>query len=121
MKSNMKYIKPYKIFEADDAPQTIRDICLDLEDDGYKIHLRKKNGSDFNFQLSIKRADNSTFRISRIESTLSRIENYLGKNLIRVEVTSLYNMTRYIEIQFYSWEEGLLPSEFLNESHQESI
>lgn len=78
----MKYIRLYESFNKTEIEQTLREICLELEDDGYEINI-------FNFRngLSIlriykgKRIDN--FR--HIREYLLRMKDYLGDNYIRFE------------------------------------
>lgn len=81
----MKYLKTYE--SQDPIDETLKDICLDLEDDGYSIiysgwrgELSTKWGVDnhnVNRYLFISK---SGMKIDEIEGTLQRIKNFLGDN-----------------------------------------
>ena len=106
----MKYIKPYRIFEADDNFQTVKDICLDLEDDGYSIDIKKKDGKSNIYILTIQKDDDSVFKVSDIDSTLVRIGDYLGEDLMFLYhngVSYDQKSINYVKIQFYSKVESL--------------
>lgn len=92
MKDNMKHIKTKKIFESDvyETKEDIRDICLELEDSGFKISHSDYTFGDDNIHrgnVIITKgqegaADLSgfaeTFKYSEVSEVVDRLEDYIG-------------------------------------------
>lgn len=91
----MRQIKLFEDFESEDSLQTLKDICLELEDEGLKVSF--KNSIDYGFKRMLElipelyckdfdfiditkdSIESSTFKFSHeIENCLNRIKLYLG-------------------------------------------
>jgi hypothetical protein len=87
----VKYISTYKLFEGrkeeTDLVKTIRDICLDIQDDGFEIKLSYMNldmmGETY---LKIWKENGGEFSVSEklfpsLKDTLDRLSNLLDGKL----------------------------------------
>jgi hypothetical protein len=78
----MKYIKGYKIFENnEDKAEYIRDIFLELIDDGFEVDIRKRTEGDPEskyLEVFIKNNDGNKFKISDISEYLYRSIDYMS-------------------------------------------
>ena len=86
----MKYIKSYKLFEsleqgkiigdgADDY-HTIKDICLELEDEGYECLIFANR---VKIQKTTQKGSPQAFYIRDVKEVLNRIINFLGEKKIQ--------------------------------------
>jgi hypothetical protein len=84
----MRYIKTYKIFESIDIIDTLNDICLELNDDGFKGY--GSNGSDVkpvrvkgNFEtvVTLLMTKDDGFYFDDIKDIIYRITGILGDKL----------------------------------------
>ena len=82
----MKHIKKYKIFESGDyIHNTIKDLLLDLEDDGLTVRVINTdqiNGIDFYNKSSrllifIQNKNQSIFNINNYKSQLESVKEFL--------------------------------------------
>ena len=66
----MKYMKTYKIFESlsTDELEDIKDICIELEDKGFKVHVSKMGLKYFIIY----------------EEVVERLKEYLGDRIIYI-------------------------------------
>lgn len=78
----MRYIKEYKLFESEtkeDISNTIKDICLEISDEGFKVHHHLE------FFISIQKESASkhtiSFNVEPIKDTLIRLGNYMGTGI----------------------------------------
>ncbi len=101
----MKHLKSYKLFESNHLlSDTIKDICLDLEDEGFYVINKNAPGSPVQ-SLRITKCDDDyidmelcQFRPSDIKDTLDRVYHVIGNNLINT-CLRLYNThNTYYEI-----------------------
>ena len=86
----MRHLKSYKIFEAiDDLVESLQDICLDLEDDGFEVLVnrvlipndqRKALTSDKSQFIRVRIANNNTFYYREILDTVDRMTMFMGQN-----------------------------------------
>lgn len=89
----MKYIKLFE--NNDEMIQTLKDICLDLEDEGFVIVYNKTDGFNTSHSMDrrsyemvknikyrminyISKLNERCFSSSEVKDTIDRIENYLG-------------------------------------------
>lgn len=85
----MKYIKLYETFNKKEIDQTLKEICLELEDDGYKINfhiIRNLFDEEYFYSIEIDARLNEYIRLlifSEIKEYLLRMKDYLGNNYIR--------------------------------------
>lgn len=86
----MKYIRLYESFDKTEIDQTLREICLELVDDGYNInfHIISLFGTDdeYFYSIEIDARLNGYIRLlifSEIKEYLLRMKDYLGNNYIR--------------------------------------
>lgn len=83
----MKYIKLYEeIDNESEISQTLKEICLELEDDDYTITTKGLTG-DYKYFFAIRRytndgKDHQKLEFSEIKEYLLRIKDYLGKNYV---------------------------------------
>ena len=89
----MRYLTEYRLFESNDISDfalMVKDIFLDLEDDGYIISLEEKSTSIY--YLGIKaplNPSNSTyFYLNNISPLLNRTSDILGKNLLKISLAT---------------------------------
>lgn len=88
----MNHIKSYKLFENKDNLQevieTVKDICLELQDDGYTIDLDFHPASNYNI-LIIKKLSSTIvngnpelleFNLSDVREVIDRLLEYLSRN-----------------------------------------
>ena len=87
----MKHLKTYKIFESIDIIDTLNDICLELNDDGFKGY--GSNGSDVkpvrvkgNFEtvVTLLMTKDDGFYFDDIKDIIYRITGILGDKLDKV-------------------------------------
>ncbi len=115
----MKHIKYKKVFEttqsqAEEVDNTLKDICLELSDEGFVVSLYMPTDSselinntvgtrlsgcrtlvialDPSYYgkddtISYLKASSDSFRYSRVEETINRLLDYLGDMFISLEVS----------------------------------
>ena len=81
--------------QFDDTTQTIKDILLELEDNGFNIEYKFKNNEIDSITISKQK---SKFFIEEIEDYLQRVSRFLDKS-IECEIQNKYGLTR--EINFH--------------------
>jgi hypothetical protein len=74
----MKHLKSYKIFESkEDIVSNLRDICLELEDIGFKFHLNKDSDEN-TIEYIIHKEDSTRFKFSEdVIEVVDRIYQYM--------------------------------------------
>ena len=88
----MKYIKSKKIFESSEVVDTVKDICLELEDDGLNVEhftessLIKGSNLLLNYNVIYISSTNwvkgkETFKYSVVEEVIERLKEYLGDRI----------------------------------------
>lgn len=102
----MKHLKPYKIFESESPLEdseilnTVWDICLELQDDGYTINMgRHKETGDYRCYVTrLERPHdvqsfNLKFDYKDIKETTDRVIEYLDDKYLDTEVyvKSIFN------------------------------
>ena len=102
----MKHLKPYKIFESESPLEdseilnTVWDICLELQDDGYTINMgRHKETGDYLCYVSrLERPHdiksfNLKFDYKDVKETTDRVIEYLDDKYLDTEVyvKSIFN------------------------------
>ncbi len=75
----MKYLRKYNESVEDKSFQDIKDICLELEDDGYIVSYIL---TSVGLWIRIKNKKNIIYG-ENIQETLLRLKDYLGNNYIR--------------------------------------
>lgn len=105
----MKHLKKYSLFESDQVflSETIMDICLDLEDEGFYTSVSPESEQKKHIQkLRITLCDDdyiadissAAFTPVDIKDTLDRIYDVIGKNLLSTSIR-LYNTNNsYYEV-----------------------
>lgn len=68
----MRHIKLFEGFNIDDD---LKDICLELEDSGFKVTHTDHN-NDYKY-ISISMDDSSSFRYDSVEEVVERIKDYM--------------------------------------------
>lgn len=85
----MKYIKLYETFNKKEIDQTLKEICLELEDDGYEISISSPPSFiSHHIVNSIKISKGCGFPFSDIKEYLLRMKEYLGDNYIQFNYLS---------------------------------
>jgi len=75
----MRYLKSYKIFESsDESEQWLKDIFLELEDEGYNINIKNSKG---NFH-------SSAAMCSTYDVTISREKSFKLPDIFEIILTS---------------------------------
>ena len=73
----MNHISPYKLFESEEIINTLKDICLELEDEGYYVYF----GEEYGLNIILIRPDKDSigvsFDIEPIKDSINRILTYL--------------------------------------------
>lgn len=104
----MKHIKEYKLFEnieyfdetINEMMEDVKDICLELEDEGYSIDIYPEywpSKEIRRYNLLIEKLDKRPlatrdssrfleFNYSEVEEVVNRIVRYLGENIIETAV-----------------------------------
>ena len=86
----LKHIVTYKLFEGIqsrvDMINTIDDICLELNDNGFTTDITQTPGDTNICELSIELNDNYTFNLSEIKDILFRIKKVIGSENILQEI-----------------------------------
>lgn len=88
----MKYIKSKKIFESSEVVDTVKDICLEIEDDGLNVEhftessLIKGRKEITNYNVIYISSTNwvkgkETFKYSVVEEVIERLKEYLGDRI----------------------------------------
>lgn len=93
----MKYLKVFENFSDDDIISTIKDLCLDLTDEGFNLYLSSK------FFILYKNFDYFTFK--EVIDTLLNIRDYIGDKWVSCGVVFVGDPTRiFIDI---NWDDDL--------------
>jgi len=93
----MKYLKVFENFSDDDIISTIKDLCLDLTDEGFNLYL----SSSGRFFILYKNLDYFTF--NEVLDTLLNIRDYIGDKWVSCGVVFVGDPTRiFIDI---NWED----------------
>jgi len=91
----MKYLKYFE-GHSDDLLQDVRDICLELDDIGFRVIMYKDNQVDDIIKVSIAKysEDNGfiSFNISEVSDVVDRVKMYLGNRFIGIK----YSYSAYI-------------------------
>jgi hypothetical protein len=93
----VKYLKTYEayIYNCDDIIDYLKDIFLELSDDGFNVEVVEPNYKNINrLQVSIILSPDmekaNIFKLGDIKDTLLRANDFLSKqNFIMVEVDSV--------------------------------
>lgn len=82
----MEHLKAYESFingiKQTETILTLKDICLELEDEGFSIHFNK---ASYRIRLSICKYDESSlvdFYWKEVDDVVNRIINYLSDRLV---------------------------------------
>lgn len=101
----MKHIQSKRLFESIESEEDIKDICIELEDDGFSITHFDRDEFTFTVgsglghpgtRLLIIELLNSNhqlteFKYKRVEEVINRIKDYLGNKFINMYFqSSLY-------------------------------
>lgn len=97
----MRYLKSYKIFESsDESEQWLKDIFLELEDEGYNINIKNSKGNFHSsaamcstYDVTISRE--KSFKLSDIFEIILTAESYMkddGWYVNRVRFRSIHNI-----------------------------
>ncbi len=83
----MKHIRKYNENIEEKSIQDIKDILLELEDEGFTVNI--SNAIHHNVCLiTISRNDDEIFGYYEVEETLLRLKDYIGDNYIGAIYTS---------------------------------
>lgn len=96
----MRYLKSYKIFESsDESEQWLKDIFLELEDEGYNINIKNSKGNFHSsaamcstYDVTISRE--KSFKLPDIFEIILTAESYMkddGWYVNRVRFRSIHN------------------------------
>lgn len=96
----MRYLKSYKIFESsDESEQWLKDIFLELEDEGYNINIKNSKGNFHSsaamcstYDVTISR--DKSFKLPDIFEIILTAESYMkddGWYVNRVRFRSIHN------------------------------
>lgn len=81
----MRYLKTYKIFESVDIINTLNDICLELNDDGFSygdkpVMVRDSDGQGDKYSV-ITMTKKGGFYFNDIKDIIYRIKDILGDKI----------------------------------------
>lgn len=112
--SNMKHIKNKRIFEfnSEDILSDIKDICLELRDDGYIINLGDIGPSKYNVNIISNKYPGS-FEYKSISEVMERIKEYLGNKFISIEVIPYHTPTQRRSLEWVSEYSYTLSSDII--------
>ena len=102
----MKYLKSYKIFESqkEDIIPELRDICLELEDIGFRFHLNKSSDKDI-IEFVIYKKDSTKFAFSdEFSEVVDRIYQFMRESGWYSHLS--YNLGGGIRKKFYIRPDG---------------
>ncbi len=91
----MKHLKKYNENIENSTIEDIKDILLELEDEGFKVdysNLKDIKGED---SISIKKDAAKGFKYSDIKEVLLRLKDYLGEKLSHVSIVVPLNDHTY--------------------------
>lgn len=81
----MKYLKKYALFEgllSKDEIEDIKNICLDLEDEGLSVDIKKGYPFDnVDYIVIYKDTEFETFTYSDVKDVVYRLNEYLGNKI----------------------------------------
>jgi len=87
----MKHIKSRKVFELlnydNETIQTLKDICVELEDGGFSIKFSGNDNDPSSVYLAIQKRSPTNlmdYKFGEVMDVLIRISDYLGKNLNKI-------------------------------------
>jgi hypothetical protein len=103
----------YKLFEASssisilpeseqETGEDIRDICIELEDEGYEIFFGSGNG--YHSLFIVYKSDKhgyGVFYYKEVEEVIERLKDYLGDRLFKIWMTDKYGA--YVPLE-NSWK-----------------
>lgn len=115
----MKYLKIFENFSEDEIKSTLKDLCLDLTDEGFKILFSKPKSVNISFFSKItskdtglnwfstvslyKRNFGDYFTFSEVIDVVLNIKDYLGDKWVSCGVVFVGNPER-IKIDI-NWED----------------
>jgi hypothetical protein len=105
----MKHLKGYKLFESNQTllSETIMDICLDLEDEGFYTNVSPESEQRKHIQKVritlcdddyISDISSAAFTPVDIKDTLDRIYDVIGKNLLTTAIRLYNTHNSYYEV-----------------------
>lgn len=107
----MRHIKSKRIFESSEITEDIKDICIDLEDEGFNISfLSGYPEIDVHNRLDINKCSHQGpyfkfFNYKEVEETINRLKDYLCDKFVSV----------YIKIDYKSRWNDINHQYFMND------
>jgi hypothetical protein len=100
----MKYLKIFENFYEDEVKSTLKDLCLDLTDEGFLIRISSfiPRGNPFPY-LSLYKKVFDYFTFSEVIDVVLNIKDYLGDKWVSCGVVFVGNPER-IKIDI-NWED----------------
>lgn len=126
----MKYLKSIKLFESNNDINDIKDICLELEDEGFTIvdYIYKHNDTD---EVRIIResgeegAHKARFKYKDVDEVVTRLKRYLGGYLVKIDVLPIDgNWTRLTKkeiIELDIWDRNILAVSIEYRKHLKTV
>jgi len=103
----MKFLKKYESF-SDDTIQTLKDICLELEDIGFTVRINDSPCDDglYDSYVSLYITDFSKGYLSPFTSkdvieTIERIQNFLPDKEIKIYTHRRNHSSQFEELKVY--------------------
>jgi len=108
----MRYIKTYNESNSNEMVDTIKDICIELEDDGFSVEIKKSHDSGTT-SLFIRRyskgainrigqSNTLSFTFDEVGDVVKRIADYVGNKLRYIgalEVSGRYYSDTYTKVE----------------------
>ncbi len=79
----MKYLKKYNESVEEKSMEDIRDICLELEDEGFKVEFKHEHFDSIRISKP-----NKTFKYEEVKEVMLHLKDYLSHWYIRADVRS---------------------------------
>ena len=94
----MKYLKIFENFSEDEIKSTLKDLCLDLTDEGFKIkfYIKPNTASALsNYMYICKENFGKYFTFSEVIDVVLNIKDYLGDKWVSCGVVFVGNPGRF--------------------------
>lgn len=102
----MKYLKTYEghilNLLTSDQLDTIRDILLDLSDDGFSALINNKPSGRGYYYITIDRPVKN-FEYSEVEEVVDRLKNYIGDRILSILVFAITNKPNRYRLSTQEW------------------
>jgi hypothetical protein len=89
----MKHLKTIRIFESSEREEDIKDICLELEDDGFSVTYNSALGPIKAIGIKLQHhsshngnTDNTFFDYEQVKEVVDRIMLYLGDKFVSLYI-----------------------------------